>query len=60
MTNERIENQCAHPSCNCTVEQDEKWCSPHCEGAPQEVVCGCGHAECEAGTEVESARTARP
>lgn len=55
---DQTENQCAHPGCNCVVAQDEKWCSPHCETAPDEVICGCGHATCEAGAPLERTQTA--
>jgi hypothetical protein len=50
MANQREDNQCAHPSCECTVPQDEQYCSPHCETAPEaEIACGCGHSACLAG-----------
>jgi hypothetical protein len=58
MANEQEQKQCAHPGCNCTVAQDEKWCSPHCETAPTEALCGCGHTQCVAGAPVERAQTA--
>ena len=48
MASDKNENTCAHPGCNCVPMKDEKYCSPHCETAPDEVMCGCGHAECEA------------
>jgi hypothetical protein len=40
--------KCAHPSCCCTVETEEPFCSAACaeaRGAPQ-TNCPCGHAEC--------------
>lgn len=41
---------CAHMSCECTVLEDEEFCSPHCETASEEEeVCGCGHAVCLTG-----------
>jgi hypothetical protein len=46
---DKNENTCAHPGCNCAPVKGEKYCSPHCETAPNEVMCGCGHVECEAG-----------
>jgi hypothetical protein len=54
---DKTENQCTHPGCNCTVAENEKWCSPHCETAPDEIMCGCGHAVCEAGAPVERRQT---
>ncbi|HWQ32025.1 MAG TPA: hypothetical protein VNQ79_04010 [Blastocatellia bacterium] len=44
------ENKCAHPGCNCPALPDEKYCSPHCETAPDEVICGCGHQGCQSST----------
>lgn len=42
--------QCAHPNCNCAVSENEEYCSPHCEAAPEaEITCGCGHAACLTG-----------
>jgi hypothetical protein len=49
MADERIEGRCEHPGCDCPVAQGERWCSPHCETAPDEVMCGCGHAGCVTG-----------
>ena len=50
MEDQREEKQCAHPSCDCLASGDEKYCSPHCETAPEtEIACGCGHAACLAG-----------
>ena len=56
MTDDKTQNQCAHSGCNCTVAQGEKWCSPHCETAPDESICGCLHAMCGAGALVERAQ----
>jgi hypothetical protein len=59
MANENREREqavCANSSCDCPVSQDDKYCSPHCETAPEsEIVCGCGHADCVSG-EVGAAR----
>jgi hypothetical protein len=47
MADQREEKQCANLSCDCPVPQDEEYCSPHCETAPEaEITCGCGHAAC--------------
>ena len=54
MANEKIDKdktECANLSCDCPVSQDDKYCSPHCETAPEsEIVCGCGHAACAPST----------
>jgi hypothetical protein len=48
--NDERDNQCAHPSCDCPVPENETYCSPHCESAPKsEIICGCGHGACMAG-----------
>lgn len=57
MANQITENQCSHPGCNCTVAQGEQWCSPHCETAPDEVLCGCGHTGCLSYASVERIQT---
>jgi hypothetical protein len=49
------QNTCAHTGCNCPIAQDEKYCSPHCEAAPTEVICGCGHAQCQAAAAAPAA-----
>ena len=60
MADQSNQNQCAHPNCDCLVTKDEKYCSPHCEAAPEtEVMCGCGHPACQTATSVESGRVAR-
>jgi len=43
--------QCAHPACNCVVDEDSKYCSPYCEDAKDtmEISCNCGHAGCGVG-----------
>ncbi len=40
--------KCAHPSCDCTVTDNAKYCSAYCEGAKDtvEIGCGCGHPAC--------------
>jgi hypothetical protein len=44
------ERPCAHLSCECTVLDDEEFCSPHCETADEdEEICGCGHGVCLSG-----------
>lgn len=50
MAERNEEKRCAHPSCECAVSQDNDYCSPHCETAPDtEGTCSCGHAACLAG-----------
>jgi hypothetical protein len=50
MVDEELEKPCAHLVCECTVIEDEEYCSPHCETASDdEIACGCGHAACLAG-----------
>ena len=57
MTDNKTDHPCAHPGCNCTVVEEEKWCRPHCETAPEfEAICGCGHEKCVAGAPVERAQ----
>jgi hypothetical protein len=43
--------KCAHPACNCQVEEGKKYCSDYCHdsGKSIEIACNCHHAECEAG-----------
>ncbi len=40
--------KCAHPACNCMVDEDSKYCSPYCHdaGGKTEISCNCGHAGC--------------
>jgi hypothetical protein len=59
MEDERSENQCAHPGCGCAASPDEKYCSPHCEAAPEEIICGCGHVGCVTGAAAERAGVAQ-
>ena len=41
-------NKCAHPACNCTVKDGEKYCSTYCHdaGSTTELICNCGHPGC--------------
>jgi hypothetical protein len=41
--------KCGNPPCDCVPNDGEKYCSAYCEGAGEgtDVVCHCGHAECE-------------
>ncbi len=38
--------QCTHEGCGCAASRIDSFCSTHCESAPDESVCGCGHTEC--------------
>ncbi len=51
--------KCAHPACNCQVDEDSKYCSQYCEdaGGTMEISCNCGHQGC-AVTESEPVMTA--
>ena len=42
------ENKCAHPACNCVVDEDAKYCSEYCHdaGGTTEISCNCTHAGC--------------
>jgi len=44
-------NKCAHPACNCLVEDGSKYCSQYCKDArgTMEIACNCGHAGCGVG-----------
>ena len=48
--------KCAHPGCNCSPPEGEKYCSTYCHDAREslELHCGCGHPGCEVSS-VESA-----
>ncbi|WP_352431432.1 hypothetical protein [Pyrinomonas sp.] len=48
MAEEKKKKKCEHPSCNCTVAEDEKYCSEYCANARDvlEIGCGCEHPEC--------------
>ena len=45
------QKKCAHPACNCMVDQGQKYCSDYCHdsGNKIEIACNCHHATCEAG-----------
>jgi len=40
--------KCAHPACDCEVDQHTKYCSAYCKdaGDTTEIACNCGHARC--------------
>jgi hypothetical protein len=40
--------KCAHPSCDCTVSGNDKFCSEYCRDAKgiTEIGCGCEHTAC--------------
>jgi hypothetical protein len=44
------QKKCAHPACNCLVDQGKKYCSDYCHdsGNKIEIACNCHHAICEA------------
>lgn len=44
--------KCAHPPCQCTPPNGEKYCSTYCEDAKNVTTleCECGHAACESKT----------
>jgi hypothetical protein len=50
---EKTKHKCAHPSCQCQVPGDAKYCSAYCEAAKDttEIACTCGHTGCMIGTE---------
>jgi len=31
------QTKCAHPACQCTVANDEQYCSQLCQGIPEET-----------------------
>ena len=43
-------NKCAHEACSCTVQKDDKYCSPQCEADASSdmtsIECKCGHPGC--------------
>jgi hypothetical protein len=45
---EKRKGMCAHPACQCPVEEGEKYCSQYCEDAADttEISCNCEHAGC--------------
>ena len=40
--------KCAHPACNCSVTDNDKYCSQYCRAAGKtlELSCNCGHTGC--------------
>jgi hypothetical protein len=48
MADEDRDRKCKHPSCDCRVSGDEKYCSEYCENAGDitEIGCGCEHPPC--------------
>jgi hypothetical protein len=47
---EEKKKKCAHPACNCLVEQGKKYCGDYCHDAAGtvEISCSCRHPECAA------------
>ena len=46
------EKKCKHTACNCTVAENESYCSGYCEDAQKlredtEIQCDCKHPACE-------------
>jgi hypothetical protein len=43
--------KCANAACSCIPPDKAKYCSAHCEGIADktEIVCKCGHTNCEGG-----------
>jgi len=54
--------KCAHPTCNCTAPENDKYCSQYCKDAGDtlELSCNCNHAGCalEAQTTLPTERVA--
>jgi hypothetical protein len=50
---EKNKHKCAHPSCQCQISGDAKYCSAYCADAKgtMEIACTCGHPGCMIGTE---------
>ena len=44
------ERKCGHPTCDCHVSENEKYCSEYCKNAEKsgvaEIGCGCEHSPC--------------
>ncbi len=38
--------KCAHPDCQCIVDDKNSFCSEYCKIAGEEEYCGCGHGVC--------------
>ena len=49
--------KCAHPACNCSPQQGDKYCSQYCHDAREtlELACNCGHAGCEVASRESAA-----
>lgn len=45
-------NKCAHPACECEVQQGQRYCSTYCQQSHQQnsqassAKCACGHPAC--------------
>lgn len=48
MADEKNDNKCAHPSCDCPASKEDKYCSEYCKDARDvtEIGCGCEHQGC--------------
>ena len=44
----RKRHKCEHINCQCTIPEDEKYCSEYCRDAGDlvETGCGCEHPPC--------------
>ena len=40
--------KCAHPPCQCLVEEEQRFCSSACDSAKGASRCMCGHPGCVA------------
>jgi hypothetical protein len=45
------QKKCAHPACNCPVDEHTKYCSEYCHDSAgrTEISCNCRHSACEVG-----------
>ncbi len=48
MPSNKQARKCAHPGCECMVNDNSKngYCSDYCKSAAQGEYCGCGHTSC--------------
>jgi hypothetical protein len=50
------EKTCAHPECNCEVNEGQTYCSQSCadntQRTDQKLQCQCGHPGCKAEAKV--------